>query len=236
MTAAELSGDCTTSGSNAVTCTQLAGAFFAIAGPATSTKTFTFPNASATVLTSNAAVTIAQGGTGAATKAAAFDALSPLTTAGDFLYGGTSGTGTRLAAGTGFLYANGASAPTLAKLARALSFTVGDPAGSALTVASTTTDYIATVPFACTLSAWDIAVDAGTVTWKVWRVNAGTAIPTSANSINTSGISLSTGTAVHSTTMSDFTSTAIAAGDRLGANITAVATAKMANLVLTCDQ
>lgn len=42
-------------------------AFFAVSGPATSLKTFTFPNASATVLTSSAAVTVAQGGTGAAT-------------------------------------------------------------------------------------------------------------------------------------------------------------------------
>jgi hypothetical protein len=183
-----------------------------------------------------APVSIPLGGTGATTKAAAFDALSPMTTAGDFIYGGTSGTGTRLPAGTGFLYANGASAPTIAKMARAISFTVGDPAGAALTAASTTTDYLATVPFACTLSAWDIVVDAGTVTWKIWRVNGGTAIPTSANSINTSGVSLATGTAVHSTTMSDFTSTTLAAGDRLAANITAVSTAKMANLVLTCDQ
>lgn len=41
--------------------------FFSITGPATSLKTFTFPNASATVLTSNAAVTVPQGGTGAVT-------------------------------------------------------------------------------------------------------------------------------------------------------------------------
>lgn len=38
--------------------------FFAVSGPATSTKTYTFPNASTTVLTTNAAVTAAQGGTG----------------------------------------------------------------------------------------------------------------------------------------------------------------------------
>jgi len=41
--------------------------FFDITGPATSLKTFTFPNASSTVLTNNAAVTVAQGGTGVAT-------------------------------------------------------------------------------------------------------------------------------------------------------------------------
>lgn len=43
---------------------------------------------------------IGAGGTGATTKTAAFDALQPMTTAGDTIYGGTSGTGTRLAAGT----------------------------------------------------------------------------------------------------------------------------------------
>jgi hypothetical protein len=42
---------------------------------------------------------IGRGGTGAATKAAAFDALSPMTTQGDLIYGGASGTGTRLALG-----------------------------------------------------------------------------------------------------------------------------------------
>lgn len=39
--------------------------FFSVTGPTTATRTFTFPNASATVLTSNAAVTVPQGGTGA---------------------------------------------------------------------------------------------------------------------------------------------------------------------------
>ena len=43
---------------------------------------------------------IANGGTGATTKAAAFDALSPMTSAGDIIYGAISGTGTRLAKGT----------------------------------------------------------------------------------------------------------------------------------------
>lgn len=40
--------------------------FFAVSGPAGSLRTFAFPNASATVLTDNAAVTVAQGGTGLA--------------------------------------------------------------------------------------------------------------------------------------------------------------------------
>lgn len=60
-------------------------------------------------------VPINRGGTGATTKAAGFDALSPLTTGGDLLYGGASGTGTRLANGTAgqaLLSAGGTSAPT----------------------------------------------------------------------------------------------------------------------------
>jgi hypothetical protein len=45
-------------------------------------------------------VAITNGGTGATTKAAAFDALSPITAAGDIIYGGTNGTGTKLVKGT----------------------------------------------------------------------------------------------------------------------------------------
>jgi hypothetical protein len=60
--------------------------------------------------TSNAAGTlsgtvgIANGGTGATTKSLAFDALSPMTTSGDIIYGGLSGTGTRLAKGNNFSF------------------------------------------------------------------------------------------------------------------------------------
>jgi hypothetical protein len=66
-----------------------ANAFFAVSGPATSTKTFTFPNASATVLTTNAAVTPAQGGTGQVTY-----------TKGDILIASDASTLTKLGVGT----------------------------------------------------------------------------------------------------------------------------------------
>ncbi len=48
------------------------------------------------------ATTIAlnKGGTGQTTKSAAFDALSPMSASGDIIYGGASGTGTRLAKGS----------------------------------------------------------------------------------------------------------------------------------------
>lgn len=59
-----------------------ANGFFTVSGPSASAKTFTFPNASANVLTDNAAVTVAQGGTGVAT-----------TTVYAPLFGGTTTTG-----------------------------------------------------------------------------------------------------------------------------------------------
>ncbi len=49
---------------------------------------------------SGAALAIGNGGTGQTSASAAFNALSPLTTAGDILYGGTSGAGTRLGIGS----------------------------------------------------------------------------------------------------------------------------------------
>jgi hypothetical protein len=60
-------------------------------------------------------VAIANGGTGQTSKAAAFDALSPMTTGGDLIYGGASGTGTRLANGSAnaaLISNGGTSAPS----------------------------------------------------------------------------------------------------------------------------
>lgn len=52
------------------------------------------------VTLSGTALPLANGGTGQTTKAAAFDALSPMSAGGDLIYGGASGTGTRLANGS----------------------------------------------------------------------------------------------------------------------------------------
>jgi len=72
-----------------VTATNLVGTHYGvIAGSNT---------VAASTLTLGTALSIGNGGTGQTTKANAFDALSPMTTLGDFTYGGTSGTGTRLA-------------------------------------------------------------------------------------------------------------------------------------------
>ncbi len=56
-------------------------------------------------------LSVANGGTGQTAAAGAFDALSPMTAAGDIVYGGTDGAGTRLAAGTSSQVLTGGTAP-----------------------------------------------------------------------------------------------------------------------------
>jgi hypothetical protein len=110
-----------------------------------------------------------------------------------------------------------------------------DGGGSALTSGSTATTYF-TVPFACTIAAWNITVDTGTITFDVWKIATGTAIPTVANTITASALpAISSGTAVHSTTLTGWT-TAVAANDVFGININTVATATKASLVLQCNK
>jgi hypothetical protein len=139
---------------------------------------------------------------------------------------------------SGDVTTSGTSAVTLSTSLkrRGIPFTIGDPAGSALTVASTTTDYF-TVPIACTISGYNLVIaPSGTITVKFWKVATGTAIPTSGNSISTSGVGISTGTAIHSTTTSDFTTTTVSANDIVAMNVTAVSTASYVQGVLQCDQ
>lgn len=82
-----------------------------------------------------------------------------------------------------------------------------------------------TAPYSGTITAYSIAVDAGTATVTTWKVATGTAVPTVSNSISTSGVALSSGTYVRSTTVSDFTTTTVTANDIFAFNISAVATA-----------
>ena len=86
--------------------------FTKFSGPTTAERTFTLPDATATILTSNAAVTIAQGGTGQTTASAAFNALSPITSTGDLILGNGTNSATRLAIGasTYVLTSNGTTA------------------------------------------------------------------------------------------------------------------------------
>lgn len=110
----------------------------------------------------------------------------------------------------------------IAHLARTVTFTFWNN-GDALGTGNAVAPY--TIPFAGTITGYSISADAGTATVKWWKKANGTAIPTVSDVINTSGLSLSSGTHVRSTTVTDFTTTAVAAGDMITPALTAVSTA-----------
>jgi len=103
--------------------------FTKFSGPATAEKTFTLPNATATILTDNAAVTVAQGGTGATsatayavqcggtTSTGAYQSVASVGTAGQVLTSNGAGAlptfqaASGFASGTKMLFAQ-TSAPT----------------------------------------------------------------------------------------------------------------------------
>jgi hypothetical protein len=104
-------------------------------------------------------------------------------------------------------------------------------------VTSTTAIGGFTAPVACTIASWDIDVSpSDTATVKTYKVATGTTHPASGNSISTSGVSISSGGHIHSTTLSDFTTTSAAAYDVFGFVLTAVGgTATQLTFSLECD-
>lgn len=104
-----------------------------------------------------------------------------------------------------------------------LMFPIGSVGGAPITTSSVSGTL--TVPFGCTIAGYNLAFgngDSGTATVTFWKVASGTAIPTAANSISTSGVGIASGTAVHSTITSDFTTTAVNAFDMMAMAVTAV--------------
>jgi hypothetical protein len=107
-------------------------------------------------------------------------------------------------------------------------------------VAGATTYF--TITHACTIVAWNITiVPADTATFDIWDVATGTAVPTVANTIISTGPpAISTGTAVHSTTVTGWTAgngTSVLKNYIFGINLKAVGgTATQATLNVECDQ
>lgn len=97
--------------------------FVQFAGPTTSTKVFTLPDAAATILTSNAAVTVAQGGTGLTSYAE-----------GDLLYGTAGGALAKLAAPAvpGYVLGSTAGVPTWEQLSTLTATTITGTANQVL--------------------------------------------------------------------------------------------------------
>lgn len=109
-----------------------------------------------------------------------------------------------------------------------------DGGGSAITSGATT--YFRYVHGACTVNAWNVTVDTGTITIDVWKVASGTAIPTVANTITGSATpAIAANTAVHSTTLTGWT-TAVAQNDIFGVSVTAVSGATTASVDVQCTQ
>lgn len=135
---------------------------------------------------------------------------------------------------TNYIYNNSGVYGAKALLqAHAVGCGVGDPAGSAL---STGILCYVVAPVACTIQSWDILVDSGTATADIWKIATGTAIPTVSNSIVASAApAISTGTAIHSTTMTSWT-TSVAQYDIFGFNLTTNSGPKYIYVGVNCDE
>jgi hypothetical protein len=184
--------------------------------------------ASSGLLTANALV-LGGGASGTPTV------MASLGTTTTVLHGNASGAGSFGAVNLGTDVTGTLAASSLPSNTKVRSFgtTFGDTGGSALTSGSVV--YF-TVPYTCTISAWNATVDAGTVTFDIWKIATGTAVPTVTNTITASALpAISTGTALHSTTLTSWT-TSVSANDIVGIQLKTVATAKYAELDVECDQ
>ena len=109
----------------------------------------------------------------------------------------------------------------------------GIPGGPALS-SNTIAYYVS--QWSCTIIGWDIVVDQGTATVMVWDVGAGGGLPTAVNSISLNGESISSGTVINSTDVSDFQSTWIVAKDTLGFYIKSVSSSTFLWFDIACQQ
>lgn len=139
---------------------------------------------------------------------------------------------------SGGLLTNCTGLPPAGQTTAGRTFSIGfSKDGGGATLSPSTLSTAITVPYAATITGYSLSADTGTFTVTFWKIANGTAIPTIANVINTSGLSLSTGTHVRSSTTSDFTTLAIAAGDVIMCAITAAsgATWMTAQIEITKD-
>lgn len=145
-------------------------------------------------------------------------AAQPNVTSVGTLTGGATGAGFTVALGTSTVTGTipTANLPTAAKVK-----TIGFSTATASPATGQQGSY-AICEFSGTITAWNIGVDAGTCTVKVWKIAAGTTSPTVANNINTSGVAISSGTFIRSTTVTDFTTTTVTAGDIFAFNLSDV--------------
>jgi hypothetical protein len=132
-------------------------------------------------LTLGTALSIANGGTGQTTKSAAFDSLSPMSVAGDLIYGGASGTGTRLATGSVSQVLHGGTTPSWSAVSLTTDVSGTLPVASGGTgLTSTSANFVFAGP------------TTGAATAPTWRALVSADIPNNAASTSSSAGSLST--------------------------------------------
>ena len=236
ITVGDLTGDVTTSGTMATTLANVnagsgtTGDASHVAQITTNAKGLTTSQSSVAIALSASAITsgllaLARGGTNADLSAT----------------GGTSQVLKQATAGAAITVAQLAftdvsGAATLAQLpatAKVRGFGATFDGGGAALVAGKTV-YM-TIPYAATITAWNITVDTGTCTIDIWKIASGTAIPTIANTITASALpAISSGTAIHSTTLTSWT-TSIMANDIVGINLKIVSGATFVNIVIEAD-
>lgn len=113
--------------------------FTKFSGPTTSEKTFTLPDATSTILTSNAAVTVSQGGTGRATGTTAYALVAVGTTATGAQQSLAAGATTEILVGGGasalpvWTTASGSGAPVRATSPSLVTPVLGTPSSGTLT-------------------------------------------------------------------------------------------------------
>jgi hypothetical protein len=108
--------------------------------------------------------------------------------------------------------------------------------GGGVALANNQVKYFTWTGGACTIAQWAITVDTGTITFDVWKIATGTAIPTVANTIVASAApALAANTAIKSTTMTGWT-TSVADGDIFAFKITAISSATQSSIILQCAQ
>ncbi len=111
---------------------------------------------------------------------------------------------------------------------------VGASFGDGVSTLSTGGTTYRRVPYACTITAWSITVDAGTATVDVWKVANGTAAPAVGDSIANLSIAANTHV-LDSTPAGEFSALAVTENDIFGFQLKTVATAKAVSVDITCQ-
>jgi hypothetical protein len=112
---------------------------------------------------------------------------------------------------------------------------------SSATLAAGEVVYLPPLSFGCTVTSenpWSVTVSpSGTAGFRVWRVPAGTALPTVAGSLNDADMAITTGETFDGTSLTPFigdTAPIFALRDRVAIELTAVATATTVIANLNC--